>query len=741
MANKTVFITTTGLGTFTVPVDYVSLVSVAAIGGGGNGSSNSGGGGGGAYAASTSIVTSSWVPGSTVLYYRVGVANGTTGVNGTGKSWFNTSNAEPTLATTGVMADCGITATTGTGGVGGATVNCVGTVTFAGGAGGSADAGTASNNKGGGGGGAGGPNGAGGNGGSVSLTANGSGGGGGGDGGFAGGSVSSATGGGAGGGNFWVATGPAGALNQNTAAGTAFLGAGGGGSFNYTSPYDGLATSGSTAPSGSGGGGGGGDFGSGALAGRNGGLYGGGGGGAGSVAGVGAQGTIIFTYNYDETRTFTGFKTLDPNTNLQQDLGDRYLTKSYLIDAYPTIASFTNNNRTTPGLWVWGSNNWGQLGQNFSSTSVYYSSPIQVGSLVNWKQISVAPFNTYSVKKDGTMWSWGGNQFRQLGINVASTTTYYSSPVQIGALTTWKYVAGNSSTCFALKNDGTLWGWGANHLGQLGLGTITLNYYSSPIQVGALATWRSIAVSSHQSTSGAATTVFGIRTDGALFGWGWNGVGQLGLGNLGAAYYSAPVQVGALTNWKQVAIGGHSSNRTSFTMAVKTDGTLWAWGSNVSGQFGTGYFSATNYYSSPIQVGSLTDWKLISISPGTSAAAGYDGHIMAIKTDGTLWGWGTNNVGQLGNGTTTTYISPIQVGVSTNWKKVQAFQSTATGSRGTIAIRKDGTLWAWGDSAFGQLGTSNVTAYSSPVQVGTLTTWKDISSGANHSAAILDGNI
>jgi len=154
-----------------------------------------------------------------------------------------------------------------------------------------------------------------------------------------------------------------------------------------------------------------------------------------------------------------------------------------------------------------------------------------------------------------------------------------------------------------------------------------------------------------------------IKTDGTLWGWGKNEFGQIGLGTSAAyVWVSSPAQVGALTNWSRVTAGGN------FTIASKTDGTLWAWGQNNNGQLGQGNLT---YRSSPVQVGALTTWLF--------AAAGYI-HTAVTKTDGTLWAWGGNAQGQLGLGNTVNRSSPVQVGALTTWKSV------AMGNNGLFTI-------------------------------------------------------
>lgn len=307
-------------------------------------------------------------------------------------------------------------------------------------------------------------------------------------------------------------------------------------------------------------------------------------------------------------------------------------------------------------LWAWGANSQGAVG-NGTTTSV--SSPVQIGLLNNWKQVSSSALHSAAIKTDGTLWTWGFNNGGQLGNN---TQTSSNSPIQIGGLTTWKqvsvngiYVPASGQSYFyttAIKTDNTLWAWGVNSSGQLASGST--GYYSSPIQVGSLNTWRQISTGVYHAAA--------IQQNGTLWTWGFNNYGQLGTGVVNTSY-SSPVQVGALTSWVQVACGYNT------TYGIQSNGTLWAWGLNLAGQLGNG--NSTANYSSPIQVGSLTNWKLIATSGATAPlSAAQGGSAMAIKTDGTLWAWGNNQYGQLGQGVTTYYSSPVQVGSLTDWKTV-----------------------------------------------------------------------
>jgi len=303
----------------------------------------------------------------------------------------------------------------------------------------------------------------------------------------------------------------------------------------------------------------------------------------------------------------------------------------------------------------------------------------------------------------GTLWSWGKNSFGQLGNNAI---TNRSSPVQtVSGGTNWKLVDCGFYHTAAIKTDGTLWSWGFNAFGQLGNNAIT--NVSSPVQtVSGGTNWRFVSCKFYDTAA--------IKTDGTLWLWGYNAYG--GLGDNTTTNKSSPIQtVSGGTDWKSVA-SGHGS-----MACIKTDGTLWTWGSNSIGQLGD---NTTTNKSSPVQtVAGGTSWK--------SVAAG-SGIVASIKTDGTLWTWGLNGNGQLGDNTRTNRSSPVQtVSAGTNWRSV------ACAANMIQSIKTDGTLWLWGRGTSGELGDNSITSKSSPVQtVSGGTNWKLVAGGQYHSAAI-----
>ena len=293
-------------------------------------------------------------------------------------------------------------------------------------------------------------------------------------------------------------------------------------------------------------------------------------------------------------------------------------------------------------LYATGNGDDGRLGTG-NTTSI--SVAVQVGSLTSWTQVSAGSNNGLGLQADGSMWSWGRG-FR--GFTGLNNTTDYSSPVQIGALTTWVNISSGGGGSHAIKSDGTMWGWGQNAYNAFHVGDNSATNRSSPVQIKSSVTWaQGVGKISHGQHCQAA-----IDTSNKLWTWGSNRTGSLGHGD--TTKRSSPTQVGTLTNWKQVSC--NQSESTDMMAAVKTDGTLWTWGDAVDGGLGHGN---TTDYSSPVQVGSLTDWDWVE----TNASPGF----AARKTDGTVWTVGSGGSGELGNGASSNKSSPVQVGSDSDW--------------------------------------------------------------------------
>jgi alpha-tubulin suppressor-like RCC1 family protein len=350
--------------------------------------------------------------------------------------------------------------------------------------------------------------------------------------------------------------------------------------------------------------------------------------------------------------------------------------------------------------WSWGGNTSGQLGTNNLTDR---SSPVSVvGGFVNWCQISTG-VHSIGVRTDGTAWVWGCNNCGQLG---DGTTTVKSSPVSVvGGFTDWCQVSAIGGHSLGVRTNGTVWAWGFNGCGRLGDNTVTDR--SSPVSVvGGFTDWRQISAGYLHS--------LGLRTNGTAWDWGGNIVGQLGDNT--TTNRSSPVSVvGGFTDWCQVSAGRYHS------LAVRTNGTAWAWGSNSSGRLGD---NTVSNRSSPVSVvGNFADWCQVSAG---------DNHSLGVRTDGTAWAWGSNSSGKLGDNSITVRSSPVSVvGGFTNWCQVSA------GLTHSLGVRTNGTAWAWGLNIYGRLGDNTVTSRISPVSVvGGFTDWCQVSAGICHSLGL-----
>lgn len=350
-------------------------------------------------------------------------------------------------------------------------------------------------------------------------------------------------------------------------------------------------------------------------------------------------------------------------------------------------------------LYAWGADEAGQLGVRNTTNQ---SSPVQVASAsLTWSKIVSGGGTTLAIKSNGTLWGWGENSNGQLGLG---NTISYSSPKQVGALTTWASIAGNNQVGMGITTGGQLWSWGSNTFSTLGGGSSR----SSPVQIGTDTNWL-------QVVCGGYFNAFAIKTNGTLWAWGFDNTSALGRGyllglnNTTLYSFNSPVQVGGDTNWSSIFTQGNNCFNSLF---VKSTGTLWGWGTNVQGQLGVG---DTTGRRSPIQIGALSNW---------STGATTFKQVAALKTDGSLWSWGDGSLGILGLNNTTSYSSPKNVG-GYDWLKIIG------GGYNFVALKTNETLWAWGNNGNGQLGLGNTTNYSSPKQIGSSNHWGGISARSN----------
>ena len=353
-------------------------------------------------------------------------------------------------------------------------------------------------------------------------------------------------------------------------------------------------------------------------------------------------------------------------------------------------------------LYAWGFNSTGQLGDN---TIIDRSSPVSVvGGFTDWVQASGSSLHSLGVRANGTLWAWGNNVDGRLGDN---TIVSRSSPVSVvGGFTDWIQASAGTSHSLGLRANGTLWAWGVNGFGRLGNNTIIDR--SSPVSVvGGFTDWIQASASTFHS--------LGVRSNGSLWAWGYGGYyGRLGDNTI--TNKSSPVSVvGGFTDWIQASAG------PSHSLGLRANGTLWAWGNNGQGRLGD---NTTANRSSPVSVvGGFTDWV-------QAGAGGY--HSLGLRSNGTLWAWGNNFNGELGNNTTINRSSPVSVvGGFADWVQASA------GGGHSIGVRANGTLWAWGNNGSGRLGDNTIANRSSPVSVvGGFTDWVRSSAGDGHSLGL-----
>jgi alpha-tubulin suppressor-like RCC1 family protein len=329
-------------------------------------------------------------------------------------------------------------------------------------------------------------------------------------------------------------------------------------------------------------------------------------------------------------------------------------------------------------LWTWGSNEDGKLGIDSSSHFYKISTPVQVGSDNDWDQIDAGWDVILVLKNNGTLWSWGDNAQGQVGNNSVNQVL---SPIQVGMESDWAKVIAGTFTAYAIKKDNTLWAWGNNSHGSYGDGTTW--DYKIPHLIGSFDQWMQIKCGNYHAA--------GIKIDSSLWTWGSNEFGELGLGQP-AIYRKSPFQIAPGTAWKYVEAG------IGYTMAIRNDGTLWGFGRNENGQLGDSVL--TNKYE-PIQIGKETNWSKVYLGGWR--------HTIGLKTDGTLWAWGNNISGQLGNGTTIPSSNPIQVGTANDWANADVGYGT------NVARNSRGEYYAWGHNLEGSVGNGNFNNQLAPV--------------------------
>jgi alpha-tubulin suppressor-like RCC1 family protein len=348
--------------------------------------------------------------------------------------------------------------------------------------------------------------------------------------------------------------------------------------------------------------------------------------------------------------------------------------------------------------------------------------PARVGTDNDWVSVACGKSHFLARKADGTLWAWGGNKSGQAG---DGTAVDRALPVRVGGADRWQTFAAGEEHSVAIRADGTLWSWGRNGDGELG--DRTRIDRKSPTRIGTDNDWT--AVVARQRGSAA------LRADGTIWGWG-------GLNSVRAV---VPSLVGTGHDWVRITAEGagirsdgtrstwdawsnSGENRQTpgselrwkalheapdHTIGIRDDGTLWAWGSNGVGQLGDG---TTLDRKAPERIGTDNDWADIF------------GEGVAIRADGTVWAWGRryNAVRE----------SPARIGNDNDWLAV------AAGDGHALAIRGDGTLWGWGENRAGQVGDGTKEPRDRPVRIGDAANWAAVSARGDQSLALrADGTL
>jgi len=397
--------------------------------------------------------------------------------------------------------------------------------------------------------------------------------------------------------------------------------------------------------------------------------------------------------------------TLAALPNVAQNLGRLVYVvaenKYYYSDGVTWNINYSSEYTPNYVAYAWGFNGNGRLGDN---TTTDRSSPVSaVGGITNWSQLFAGRNHSLGVTTTGIAYAWGSNGEGRLG---DGTITDRSSPVTvIGSITNWSQLAGGGFHSLGVTTTGIAYAWGLNSAGRLGDGTTTDR--SSPVTVvGGITNWSQVSAGFSHS--------LGLTSTGIAYGWGTNNFGQLADGT--ETSRSSPVTVvGGITNWSQVSAG------SSHSLGLTSTGIAYAWGLNSFGRLGDG--TTTNRSSPVTVVGGITNWSQLS---GGS-------HSLGLTSTGIAYAWGQGSAGQLGDGTTAlSRTSPVTViGGITNWSQVSA------GTEHSLGLTSTGIAYAWGDNTNGRLGDGTTTSRLSPVTViGGITNWSQLSSVGTHSLAL-----
>ncbi|MGO3702061.1 MAG: RCC1 domain-containing protein [Candidatus Saccharimonadales bacterium] len=360
-------------------------------------------------------------------------------------------------------------------------------------------------------------------------------------------------------------------------------------------------------------------------------------------------------------------------------------------------------------VYTWGENNYGQLGNGSTTDSSFAINISSSGALSGKTIVQVAAGSNFSLALDseGNAYSWGNRAHGRLGNGyTGSSNGAVSTPVAItpGALSgkTIVQVAAGSNFSLALDSDGKAYGWGRQQYGRLGNGsTAGYSYIGSPVEVIATGALNGKTLT---QISAGADHALALDSDGVAYSWGYGDSGRLG--NNSTSEASAPVAVtatGVLAGKKIMQVSAGDAH----SLAVDSDGKAYAWGAGGNGRLGQGSTANSSVPVAVVDTGALSGKAITSISAGST-------HSLALASDGTMYAWGAGTDGRLGTGNTTTQNVPVVVGGGLAGKRVTHITAGAAQS---LALTSDGALFGWGNNGSGRLGDGTTTSRNVPTMV------------------------
>jgi len=354
------------------------------------------------------------------------------------------------------------------------------------------------------------------------------------------------------------------------------------------------------------------------------------------------------------------------------------------VGAYYTVALKSDGT-----IWSWGYNSNGELGDG--TTTNRLTKVQEITHSHDWAKIDAGGWTTYAIKEDGSLWAWGHNDLAQIGDGSdIFLNSKVSTPTKVSN-DSWKDVSSRDTHVLALKSDNSLWSWGSNVDGCVGNGNTDMQ--NTPYKLDGK--WNVISAGENFSIA--------IRDNGTIYSWGGNTLGELGLGDKNNRLTPTAVvaQGDLFSDWDTSKFINISAG-DSHVLAMQENGTVWGWGNNGFGQL-TNNSSGADEELTPIKI------DLIGVKYLSSGAE----YSMAIYNDGTMRGWGDSQYGTIGSNSWDVNIKfPVQESTqSHNWIAVDA------GIVHTVAIDKYGQLWAWGSNEYGEIGDGTTTSIAIPKKI------------------------